>query len=165
MAAKRTSSMTAGVLLIAVGGVLLATRFIPVQTAPAWLLGLGLAFALIGIVQRAYGPLVAGMILLGLGAGMVLGDRDAFGLTIRAWRLIALGAGFALIAPIAALLQLKRHLWPLVVGLVLMAVGLAPFLRQLFFVPPWAEAAVRTWWPALLVGFGLVVVVRALRKG
>lgn len=165
MARAASKQITVGVVLIAVGGVLLATRLAPVQSAPAWLLGLGLAFSLIGIIQRAYGPLVAGMILLGLGAGIVLGDRDALGLSIRAWRLVALGAGFALIVPIATLLQLKRRLWPLVVGGILVVAGLAPFLRRFLFVPPWAEEAMRTWWPALLVVFGLVVIARALRKG
>jgi LiaI-LiaF-like transmembrane region len=165
MRRKREGSLTAGVVLVAVGGVLLATRFVPVAAAPAWLLGLGVALALLGIVRRAYGVLVAGMVLLGLGAGMVLGDRDVLGVSIRGWRLIALGAAFALIVPIAELLRLKRRVWPLVVGAVLIVIGAAPFLRRFMFVPPWAEEAARTWWPALLVAFGIAVIVRALRRG
>ena len=164
MATKATKSMAAGVILIAVGAILLVTRIAPVQSAPAWLLGLGLAFGLLGVFQRTYAALVAGMVLLGVGAGMVLGDLGLAGLTLRAWRLIALGVGFVGIYLLALLLRLNRAWWPLVPGLVLVAVGLAPFLQRLVFVPPEVEALIRSWWPLLLVAVGLVVLARALRR-
>jgi len=164
MARSRTSQLSLGVILAAVGAVLLATRFAPIETAPAWLLGLGLAFALLAIFQRSFGWLIAGMVLLGLGAGMVLGDRAALGLSIRAWRLVALGAAFVLVWALAAVLQLKAHWWPLPVGLVLVGLGAAPFLRHLFFVPPSVEVALRTWWPAALVVAGAAFIFTALRK-
>lgn len=164
MAGKKGSGLALGVVLIAVGSILMVTRLAPVQTAPAWLLGLGLALSLIAILQRRYAPLVGGMVLLGIGAGMVLGDLHALGLSIRAWRLIALGLGFVGVFALGALIGLGKRWWPLVPGVILIALGAAPFLRDLLFIPPEIEIAMRTWWPAVLVLGGLVVVVRALRR-
>jgi len=164
MAGRKGSGLAFGVVLIAVGSILMVTRLAPVQTAPAWLLGLGLALALIGILQRRYAPLVGGLILLGLGAGMVLGDLHALGLSIRAWRLIALGLGFVGVFALGALIGMSRRWWPLVPGIILIGLGVAPSLRDLLFVPPEVEIIVRTWWPAALVVAGVVVVIGALRR-
>ena len=160
----RSRNLSFGIMLLAVGAILLATRFVAIESAPAWLLGLGAALALIAILQRAYAPLVAGMVLLGLGAGMLLGDREVARLPKASWTALALGISFVLIYCVAALLGLKRHWWPLLVGVVLAAVALARFYRRLLVVPPGVEIAVRTWWPAALVVVGLVLVVQALRK-
>lgn len=164
MGGNKRSGLAFGVVLIAVGSILMVTRLAPVQTAPAWLLGLGLALALIGILQRRYAPMVAGMILLGVGAGMVLGDVRALGMSIRAWRLIALGLGFLGVFALGALIGLSRRWWPLVPGIVLIVLGVAPSLRDLLVIPPQLEILVRTWWPVALVVAGLVVVIRSLRR-
>jgi hypothetical protein len=164
MAAKKAGPVTLGVLLIAIGAILLATRLAPIETAPAWLLGLGLAFALLAIFQRSYAALVAGMVLLGLGAGMVLGDVTAGGMPMRTWRLLGLGAGFLGIWVLGAVLQLKKHWWPLLAGGILVAVGAAPFLRQYTLIPPQVEILVRTWWPAALVIGGIAIVLASLRR-
>ena len=164
MARTRKSNLTAGVILVVIGGVLLVTRFALLATAPAWLLGLGVGLALIAIVTRAYGALVGGMILLGLGAGMALGDREVGGVSPGAWIQLGLGAGFVGIWVLALILGMKRHWWPLVPGVILLALGGARFLRHIVVIPPEAMIAVRTWWPAALVVAGIWVLVRALRK-
>jgi hypothetical protein len=161
---SKGAQLTAGVVVLTVGLILLITRLAPVAAAPAWLLGLGLAAALLAIVQRSYGALCAGMVLLGVGAGMALGDQAALGWPHRTWRLVALGAGFAGIWAVASILKMNRHWWPLPVGAVLIGVGAAPFLRHLSFVPPGVEAALRTWWPAALVLGGVALIVMALRS-
>ena len=164
MARTRKSNLTAGVILVVIGGVLLVTRFALLATAPAWLLGLGVGLALIAIVTRAYGALVRGMILLGLGAGMALGDREVGGVSPGAWIQLGLGAGFVGIWVLALILGLKRHWWPLVPGVILLALGGARFLRHIVVIPPEAMIAVRTWWPAALVVAGIWVLASALRK-
>ena len=164
MARTRKSNLTAGVILVVVGGVLLVTRFALLATAPAWLLGLGVGLALIAIVTRAYGALVGGMILLGLGAGMALGDREVGGVSPGAWIQLGLGAGFVGIWVLALILGMKRHWWPLVPGVILLALGGARFLRHIVVIPPEAMIAVRTWWPAALVVAGIWVLASALRK-
>ncbi len=164
MARARSRHLTLGVFLLAAGVILLATRFAPIQSAPAWLLGVGVAFALLAIVQRSYASLIAGMVLLGLGAGMILGDRAAAGMPKGAWTLVGLGGGFVGVYLLALVLQLRAHWWPLLVGVVLVAVGAFRYVRRFTVVPPEVEIAVRTWWPAALVIAGLFFVVKALRS-
>lgn len=164
MARTRSRQLTFGVVLLAVGIILLVTRFVPLQSAPTWLLGLGLAFSLVAILQRSSAPLVAGMILLGLGAGFVLGDHELAGLHKGTWTLVGLGGGFIGIYVLGLVLGLRAHWWPLVVGLVLVGIGVGRELHYKLVIPPAVEIAVRTWWPAALVVAGIFVVVRALRS-
>jgi LiaI-LiaF-like transmembrane region len=163
MARTRKSNLAAGVILVVVGGVLLVTRFALMNTAPAWLLGLGVGLALIAIVSSSYHALVGGMVLLGLGAGMVLGDHGLAGMSSGAWIQLGLGAGFIGIWVLALILRLNRHWWPLVPGSILLVLGGARYLRNVAVIPPQAMIAVRTWWPAALVVVGVWVLVRALR--
>ena len=164
MARARKSNLGFGIMLVVVGGVLLLTRFALVETAPAWLLGLGVGLALIAVVGASYGALVGGMILLGLGSGMLLGDRGVGGLPSGTWILLGLGAGFVGIWLLALLLKLKSHWWPLIPGFVLLAVGGARFYRHFTLIPPSVMIAMRTWWPALLVVAGVWILVCALRS-
>ena len=164
MARARRSNLGFGVMLVVVGGVLLLTRFALMATAPAWLIGLGAGLALIAIVGSSYGALVGGMVLLGLGSGMLLGDRGVGGLSSGGWILLGLGAGFIGIWLLALLLKLSSHWWPLVPGFVLLAVGGARFYRHFALIPPEVMIAARTWWPALLVVAGAWILLRALRS-
>jgi hypothetical protein len=163
MARKSSSQITLGILLLAVGGILLATRFVALDTAPVWMLGLGFALALIAIVRRHYPALVGGMVLLGLGAGMVLGDRAVNGWRMSTWILGALAVGFVLVYLIAMLLKLKSNPWPLVVAGVLLAIVAARFVREFTLLPPAVVIAVRTWWPVALVVVGFLMLLRGLR--
>jgi hypothetical protein len=161
---SRSGQVTLGVILLTVGAVLLVTRFVPLQAAPLWLLGLGLAFALLGVFQRRYPALVAGMVLLGVGAGMVLGDVEPAGVAKGAWSMLALGGAFVLLYAVDRLLRLRGQWWPLVPGVILLAIGAARSAVIFRLVPPAVEIAVRTWWPLLLVAFGLGLVIAALRR-
>ncbi len=164
MARARRTSLGFGVMLVVVGGVLLLTRFALVDTAPAWLLGVGAGLALIAIVSSSYGALVGGMVLLGLGSGMLLGDRGVAGIPSGSWTLLGLGAGFVGIWLLSLVLKLRSHWWPLVPGLVLLAVGGARLHRHFALIPPPVMIFVRTWWPVLLVVAGVWVLVRTLRR-
>jgi hypothetical protein len=164
MARSTSSQITLGIVLLAVGGIMLVTRFVALDAAPAWMLGIGFALALIAIVRRHYGLLAGGMVLLGLGAGMVLGDSAVAGWRMSAWILVGLAAGFLGLWAIAALLKLRTHPWPLVVAGVLLAIVAARHLREFTLLPPSVVIAVRTWWPAALVIAGLLLVFRGFRK-
>ena len=164
MARTRKSNLAFGVILLVVGGVLLVTRFVPMETAPVWLLGLGVGLALIAIVNGSYGALVAGMVLLGLGAGMALGDREVANIRAGTWILLGLGGGFIGIYLFALILKLRSHWWPLVPGVVLLAVAGARYFRHFTLLPPEVVMAVRTWWPAALVVVGVWILARALRS-
>jgi len=163
VARTRSRQVVVGVVLVAIGAILLAVRLTPLADAPAWLLGLGLAFGILGVVQRSYAGIVAGCVLLGLGAGMVLGDRGGGGVSKGNWLLLALGLGFVAIYLVDLVLRLGGRWWPLVPGIVLVGLAAARGVR-LFHLPPSAEAFVRTWWPAGLVIVGLWVLLQGLRR-
>ena len=78
--------------------------------------------------------------------------------------LLGLGAGFVGIWLLSLVLKLRSHWWPLVPGLVLLAVGGARLYRHFALIPPPVMIAVRTWWPVLLVVAGVWILVRALRS-
>ncbi len=164
MARTRRSGLAFGIMLVVVGGVLLLTRFALVETAPAWLLGVGVGLALIAIASASYGALVGGMVLLGLGSGMLLGDRGVWQIPSATWTVLGLGAGFIAIWLLALLLKLRSHWWPLVPGFALLAIGGARFYRHFALIPPPVMIAVRTWWPALLLVAGVWILVRAWRS-
>jgi len=115
-------------------------------------------------VNASYGALVAGMVLLGLGSGIVLGDRGAAGIRAGTWLLLGLGAGFIGIYVLALILKLRSHWWPLIPGFILLALGGARYLRHFALLPPEVVMAARTWWPAALVLVGSWLLIRALRS-
>ena len=164
MARSKSTQVTLGALLLAVGGILLATRFVAVDAAPAWMLGIGCALTVIAVLRRHYGSLIGGTVLLGIGAGMILGDRGVAGWRMNSWLLTGLAAGFLGLYLIAAVLKINRHPWPVVVGAVLLAIVAARQLREFALMPPSVVMAVRTWWPVALVAIGLVLLVRGLRR-
>lgn len=164
MARSASSQITLGVVLLAVGGILLATRFMLLETAPTWMLGLGFALALLAILRHHYGLLVGGMVLLGLGAGMVLGDRAVAGWRMNTWILCGLAAGFLGIYVMALLLKLRSNPWPLIAAGVLLAIVAARHLGDFTLLPPSVVIAVRTWWPAALVVGGLLLLFRGMRR-
>jgi hypothetical protein len=163
MARARSRQLGLGIFLVAVGLVLLAVRLTSVDSAPAWFVGLGLAFGVSGILLRSYAAVVTGCVLLGLGSGMVLGDGAVAGLGKGSWLLLALGLGFLTIYLVDALTRLGGRWWPLVPGIALVALVGVRSLRSFHF-PPAAEAFVRAWWPAGLVAAGVLLLVQGIKR-
>jgi hypothetical protein len=164
MARSSSSQITIGALLLVAGGILLATRFVAIDAAPAWMLGIGCALTLTAILRRHYPSLLGGMVLLGLGAGMVLGDLGVAGVRMGSWVVAGLAAGLVGVWVIALLLKIGRNPWPAVAGVVLLAIVAARYLREFTLLPPSLVIAVRTWWPVALVVVGLTLLFRGLRR-
>jgi hypothetical protein len=163
MPLKKQPQVAIGVAVLALGVVLLATRFVSIGSAPAWLLGLGLGLTLLGLVQRSVAALVGGLAALGLGAGLVLGDVAAGALPKNAWTLLGLGLGLVAALPLGRLMALKVPWWSTALGAVLVAVAVLRAVRDFELITPRAEIALRTWWPAALVLAGAWLVIRAAR--
>ncbi len=164
MPLRKQPQVALGVGALALGVVLLATRFAPISSAPAWLLGLGLGLTLLGLVQRSPAWLTAGLPVLGLGAGLVFGDIPLGGLPKNSWTLLGLGAGFLAVVPLARMVKLSAHWWPAAVGAVLAGAGVLRAVRDVELVTPRVEIAVRTWWPGALVVAGAWLLIRAARR-
>lgn len=161
MASRNSAGLIFGALLVAVGGVLMATRYFSFRHSVLWTLGLGLAFAVIAIVGRSYAALVAGMVLLGVGAGLLLEGRGQFGLPADGWRPVCLGLAFIGIYVLSLLLKLKSHWWPLVPGVVLITYGGVGWLGRL---PLHLTEFVMTWWPVALILIGAALIIKAARS-
>src|SRR3970040_2162542 len=106
----------AGAVLIVVGLILLASQFVKGFADHIWTLLIGGLFVAGYFYRRAYGLLIPGCILLGIGLGnlgegsiLQFGDFDS----------IALGLGFLAIFVIDTLYRGRSHWWPLIPGGVL----------------------------------------------
>ena len=164
MARTADSRVTFGAVLIAVGAMLLATRFVALETGPAWLLGVGLGLALLAILRRAFPTLVGGMVCLGVGAGLVLAEHGVAELPLGTWLLFALGAAFVGVWLLSLILQMRARWWPAPVGVALLVLGGVRLVRRFALLPPEVVAAVRAWWPAALVAAGIWMVLRPSRS-
>lgn len=141
-----------GAVLIGLGLVLLVSQFLVGFGDSVF--AIATSAALIGgyFYRRAYGLLVLGCLLLGLGIGQLagriyspVGDLSAIGL----------GIGFVAIYVIDFLYRRTTHWWPLVPGAVLIIIGLAE-----------GNPVVQYWlsvgWPLILVVIGIVILAGSL---
>ena len=162
MSDRPRSGVFAGVLLLGLGLLLLATQFVPqLRALDLWSLFplvIGIAFLAGYGFARQYGFLIPGCILTGLGLG-VLVDRFVPGLGLPAEAsVIGLGVGFLAIYPIDLAVRGRQpgQWWPLIPGGIILFTGLAPALWKDF----WQVA------PAVvLIVIGIVVLVRAFTPG
>jgi len=143
----------AGAVLIVVGLILLASQFVKGFADHIWTLLIGGLFVAGYFYRRAYGLLIPGCILLGIGLGnlgegsiLQFGDFDS----------IALGLGFLAIFVIDTLYRGRSHWWPLIPGGVLVVSGLAEG-SQAF------EDLLTVGWPGILILIGLIILAGAFR--
>lgn len=161
----RGGRLFAGLLLAVSGAVLLAPRWLDVQQAPLWLLGVGVLGAVFGIVRRSNGWVEGGMIALGLGAGMLLGDVGVAGIPKGAWLPLALGGALLLAWAIVRLGGTRGRWWPLLPAVLLLALAAARIAGSLAWrLPPALEEGVRAWWPAALVLLGIIIIFSAFHS-
>lgn len=153
----RSRRIAAGAILIVVGLGLLGLQVVDGVGESIWLLVIGTLFIAGYLFRRAYGLLVAGSIITGIGLGQV--GEEAFG-NVDEITTIGLGAGFVAIYVVDRLYTGSSHWWPLIPGGILLVTGLAsagePFSRML-------ELA----WPLLMiiVGLALLFGLTEKRKG
>jgi hypothetical protein len=153
MEKDQRSRLVSGVTLIGIGVLLF------------WLmrvedLGQSLLFFVVGslflgayLFSKNFGLLIPGGLLLGLGAGDVLGR--AFELQNPAR--IGLGAGFIAIFLIPLIYEKRSHWWPLIPGGVLLvtAFSIGEDLMDFLFSGGW---------PLVLVAIGAIIVLGSFRK-
>ncbi len=142
-----TGRRTFALVLIAMGIALLLAQEAGVG-GEAIVLAIGLAFLAGWLGARAYGLLIAGAILTGLGAGIVLNEQTGNGGLV----VLGLGLGFLAIWVLSPARALPGGWWPLIPGGILTAVG------ALTSAEAWDS--VGRWWPALLIVLGLYLLVR-----
>jgi hypothetical protein len=145
-------------VLVIIGICLLIAQFAP-DLGRYVVLIIGLGLLALFVASRAYGALVGGSIVTGVGVGVVVGSTttgDAAGAAV----LMSLGAGFLAIWLISYLLRLKeRHFWPLIPGAILFAIGAALWVGG-------SASDLISYWPVLLIVAGVALMLAAyLRSG
>lgn len=139
--------VTAGAILILLGVALILMQISEPFRESTWTFLIGGAFVAAYFYRRAYGFLIPGCILLGIGLGSV-GSSSPLG--FGEFGSVGLGVGFVAIFLIAWIYEGRSHWWPLIPGGILIVTGLAAgseAFRQLLDVG----------WPAALILAGLLL--------
>lgn len=138
----------AGLVLVVVGVGLLGLQFVEGLGDSMWVLAIGAVFIAGYLGRQAYGLLIPGAILMGIGLGQV--GEHAFG-SIDGIGSIGLGVGFLAIYVIDRAYRGSTSWWPLVPGGILLVTGAASLGEPVSRVMDYA-------WPLLLVAAGLVLI-------
>lgn len=138
-------NMTGG-LLIGIGLLLFILQFVTGPTFPVLFLLGGAAFVVVYFNRKAYGLLVPGCILIGIGIGR-LGEQSS--IPLHDVNLVGLGVGFLGIYVIDKLYRGQTPWWPLVPGLILVMHG--GFSGHVEF-----GKLVSKGWPLILVILGIL---------
>jgi hypothetical protein len=165
---KKRSDLVGGLLLISIGALVLAGKFVNLADWPDlglfFLPALGALFMLAGILDRNGGLMVPGGILSGIGWGAYLtagpftwaSERQEGGVFLLVFAL-----GWASIAVVSALFA-KKTLWgTLVPAAVLAAIGGALVFGGMFV--DLLDVAGKLW-PLALVVAGIAVIFKATRR-
>ena len=116
---RREAPWIGGLILIAVGAVMLGTQVLP-DIGLYVVLAIGLVFLVAFAITRAYGFLVPGGIMTGLGVGVALTPYVVEGTMTGALVVGSLAVGFAAIGVIAYLMRLEEaHPWPFIPAAIL----------------------------------------------
>jgi hypothetical protein len=164
---RERGGLVAGAAVVGIGVFLLLAQLVP--DIGRWIpLLIGLAFLAAFIVRREYGFLVPGCIISGVGVGVLLAeavDERWSGAVL----LLSIAGGFITIWVLSTLLRLgegewpsgmgretaRAQWWPLIPGGILALVGVIVLAEEGF------ESELLRWWPLLIIGAGIVVLVSA----
>lgn len=142
-----------GIILLAVGLGGLALTLAP-GSGGLVLLAIGVTLLVLFAITRAYGALVPGGIVTGLGLGVLATETGRWG-EDGGLIVAGLGLGFVSIWVLAVLSGIEeRHPWPLIPGTILLTVGILLALGD-------TTAGLLTYWPVVVIAIGLIVLARA----
>ena len=148
---RRHGRLFAGAILILLGLGLFALQFVEGLGAAVIFFLIGGAFVAGYLYRRAYGLLIPGCILLGIGLGSV-GEESA--LAFGDMSSLGLGVGFVAIYVIALVYEGRSSWWPLIPGGILIVTGLASGNASM-------QRLLSVGWPLILVFVGLLILAGA----
>lgn len=150
---SRREPLVGGMVLVIIGVALLVAQAAP-QFGQYIVLVVGLGLLAIFAFTRAYGALVGGSIVTGVGAGVAIAASST-GEVAGAAVVLSLGLGFVAVWAISYLLRMpERHWWPLVPGVILASIGVALLLGG-------AAQNLISYWPVALIALGVLVIGQA----
>lgn len=157
-------------VIVGIGAFLLLAQLVP--DIERWIpLLIGLIFLAAFIPKREYGFLIPGCIISGVGVGIVLA-----GVVDDRWSgsviLLSIAGGFIAIWLVSMLLRAadkdwprgasrdaaQALWWPLIPGGILALIGVVVLTEEGF------ESDLLRWWPLLIIGAGIAILVSALSR-
>jgi len=151
----RRSQIASGAALVVIGIVALALQHFAGPGRAAVLLIAGGSFIATYFYTEIYGLLIPGGILSGLGLG-ILGEW--WGAALKDSNAVGLGVGFVAIYVIERVYRHRSHWWPLIPGGILIVSGFGARFGDVGHI-------LWQWAPVVFVVLGIVIVVRAIRRG
>lgn len=146
--------IAAGLALIVLGGVLLALeRLESGAHAHLLLILIGGVFVSGYLYRRAFGLLIPGGILLGIGGGLAFEDFHSGPFIHGDNVALGLGLGFVFIYAGSLLYERQHRWWPLIPGGILVVAGLPDFV--------WVDD-VLDFWPLAVMAVGVLLLFRAV---
>jgi hypothetical protein len=150
---RRRDPLIGGLVLVIIGALLLIGQFWP-DIGRYTVLVIGLGILAVFALTRSYGALVGGSIVSGVGVGVTLGTLYTGEMT-GSIVLMSLGGGFLFIGLASYVLNMpERHLWPLIPGTILVAIGAALAIGG-------RATELISYWPVILIVIGIIVMLAA----
>lgn len=156
MSERNRSQLATGAILILLGVGLFVLQYSEGLNESVVLFLIGGLFVAGYLYSRAYGLLIPGCILIGIGLGLAGGSAvDSLGETgEERMILFGLGVGFIALYVIPLVYQRKNIWWPLIPGAILLVVGLVQGNEDL-------EKILEVGWPLIIVLVGLLILAGA----
>ncbi|MCY3969150.1 MAG: hypothetical protein OXG74_04410 [Acidobacteria bacterium] len=145
--------VAAGLALIVLGAALLVLERTGGSPDHLFLILVGGVFAAGYFYKKAFGLLIPGAILIGLGSGLAYDDLYSRSFVDGESALFGLGAGFLLIYVVSLLYERVNRWWPLIPGAVLVIAGFPEW--------EWADE-ILDFWPVAVMAIGLFLLFRAV---
>ena len=146
--------VAAGLALIVLGGVLLALeRLDSGDHGHLLLILIGGVFVAGYLYKRAFGLLIPGALLLGIGGGLAFDDLYAGPFVDAESVALGLGLGFVLIYVASLLVERQNRWWPLIPGGVLVIASLPDQV--------WVDD-VLDFWPLAVIAIGVLLIFRGV---
>jgi hypothetical protein len=145
--------VAAGLALVVLGGALLALERLDGSPDHLFLILVGGVFAAGYFYKRAFGLLIPGGILIGLGSGLAYDDLYSDSFLDGESAAFGLGIGFLLIYVVSLLYERTHRWWPLIPGGLLVIAGFPDW--------DWADE-ILDFWPVAVMAVGLLLLFRGL---
>ena len=142
-----------GIVLIVIGAALLIAQVAPDLTRYVVVL-IGIGLLALFLVTRAYGALIGGSIVTGVGVGIALAATYTGNLAAAGF-LLSLAGGFLFIWLASYVFRVtERHPWPLIPAAILGSIGAVLAIGG-------NTANLLTYWPVILIVVGVIVIAAA----